>query len=97
MNFFNIIRWVIQPQKKTALVAVRPWLAVAGQLRCQSTEVPPKEEPRVDVSTNVTPTKQSNMMEFFDAGDKLYDSKIIHGKLNDSSLPLLFDHSIDFD
>ena len=80
MNFFNVVRWVIQPQKKTALVATKPWLAVVGQWRYQSTEVPPKEEPRVDVSTNVTPPKQSNLMEFFDTGEKLYDSKVIHGK-----------------
>lgn len=80
MNFFSIVRWVIQPQKKAALLAGKPWLSAVGQLRCQSTEIPPKEEPQVDVSTSVKPTKQSKLMEFFDTGDKLYESKIVHGK-----------------
>ncbi len=36
----------------------------------------------LDVSTKVTPVKQSNLMEFFDTTENLYESKIIHGKLN---------------
>ena len=79
MNFFSIVRWVIQPQKKVFL-AGKSWLAVTGHIRCQSSEVPTKEQPRIDVNTNVTPPKQSNLMEFFDTGEKLYETKVIHGK-----------------
>ncbi len=81
MNALKIIRWTINPQKYL-FIPGKSWLGYARQIRWQTTDVPPKEEPSVDVSTKVTPVKQSNLMEFFDTTENLYESKIIHGKLN---------------
>jgi len=77
MNVLKIIRWTINPQKYSFIPG-----GYVRQIRWQTTDVPPKEEPSVDVSTKVTPMKQSNLMEFFDTTENLYETKIIHGKLN---------------
>ena len=77
MNLLKIIRWTINPQ----IYSGRLCLGSIGQIRWQSTEVPPKEEPSANVSTKVTPVKQSNLMEFFDTPENLYESKIIHGRM----------------
>jgi hypothetical protein len=76
MNLLKIIRWTINPQKYSGRIC----LGSIGQIRWQTTEVPPKEEPVADVSTKVTPVKQSNLMEFFDTSENLYEPKIIHGR-----------------
>jgi hypothetical protein len=67
---------MINPQKYS-------WILVRGNLgsiRWQTTDVPPKEESTSNVSTKVQPIKQSNLMEFFDTSENLYESKIIHGE-----------------
>jgi hypothetical protein len=74
MNLLKIIRWTINLQKYS-LISGR-----LGSVRWQTTDVPPKEEPTIDVSTKVKPMKQSNLMEFFDTSENLYESKIIHGE-----------------
>ncbi len=73
MNLLKIIRWTINPQKYSLILRL-------GSIRWQTTDVPPKEEPTIDVSTKVQPMKQSNLMEFFDTSENLYESKIIHGE-----------------
>lgn len=76
MNLLKIIRSIIHPQNYS-------WIAIQvrlGSIRWQTTDVPPKEEPTIDVSTKVKPMKQSNLMEFFDTSENLYESKIIHGE-----------------
>jgi hypothetical protein len=73
MNLLKIIRWTINPQKYSLTLRL-------GSIRWQTTDVPPKEEPTIDVSTKVKPMKQSNLMEFFDTSENLYESKIIHGE-----------------
>ncbi|CAF4140900.1 unnamed protein product [Rotaria sp. Silwood2] len=67
---FSIIRWTINSQKYSC-ISVRSCLGSIGQIRWQTTDIPPKEEPSVDVSTKVTPMKKSNLMEFFDTTDNL--------------------------
>ena len=81
MYLFKTVRWIVQPQSR-ALLSGKPWPVGIGSLRWQSTDTPPKVETSAEVSTKVTPTKQSNLMEFFETTDKLYETKIIHGKLN---------------
>ncbi|CAF3596447.1 unnamed protein product, partial [Rotaria sp. Silwood2] len=76
MNLLKIIRWTINSQKYSC-ISVRSCLGSIGQIRWQTTDIPPKEEPSVDVSTKVTPMKKSNLMEFFDTTDNLQESKII--------------------
>ena len=78
MNLLKIFRWTIK-SPNNAWVVGRASLPAQAQLRWQTTDIPPKEEPSVDVSTTVAAVKQSNLMEFFDTKDKLYDTKIIHG------------------
>ena len=76
MNLLKIIRSTVYPQNYS-------WIAARiglGNIRWQTTDVPPKEDPNADVSTKVKPTKQSNLMEFFDTSENLYESKIIHGE-----------------
>lgn len=51
-----------------------------GSRRWQTTDAPSKEEPKINVSTDVKPVKQSNLMEFFDTSPNLYESKIVHGE-----------------
>jgi hypothetical protein len=79
MNLFKVISWTIQTQRCSA-IPVRAWLGHARQTRWQTTDASPKEEPAADVSTKVTPAKQSNLMEFFDTTENLYEIKIIHGE-----------------
>lgn len=74
MNLLKIIRWSINPQKYFLG-------STLGSIRYQTTDIPPKDEAKADVSTNVKPMKKSNLMEFFDVSDNLYESKIIHGKI----------------
>ncbi len=76
MNLLKIIRSTIHPQNYS-------WMTVRaglGSIRWQTTDVPPKEEPMIDVSTKVKPMKQSNLMEFFDTSENVYESKIVHGE-----------------
>ncbi|CAF0901639.1 unnamed protein product [Rotaria sp. Silwood1] len=80
MNLLKIIRWTINSQKYS-FITVRSCLGSIGQIRWQTTDIPPtKEDPSADVSTKVTPMKKSNLMEFFDTTDNLQESKIIHGR-----------------
>jgi hypothetical protein len=81
MNLLKITRWIVQPQSKMLLFG-KPLLVGQEQVRWQTTDIPPQEGTSAEVSTKVTPMSQSNLMEFFETGDKLYDSKIVHGKLN---------------
>ena len=57
-----------------------PMRITFGSRRWQTTDIPSKEQPDVDVSTNVKPVTQSNLMEFFDTSPNIYESKIIHGE-----------------
>jgi hypothetical protein len=84
MNLLRIVRWIVQPHSK-ALLPDRSWPVAISSLRWQSTDAPSKEKPSAEVSTKVTPVQQSNLMEFFETTDKLYDTKIIHGELNKES------------
>jgi len=77
MNLLKIIRWTINPQKYSVISGKLG----LGSIRWQTTDVPPKEEPTVDVSKEVKPMKQSNLMEFFDTSENLYEPKIIHGEI----------------
>ncbi|CAF3792734.1 unnamed protein product [Rotaria magnacalcarata] len=79
MNLLKIIRWTFNPQKYSFITA-RSCLGSIGQVRLQTTDVPPKEEPLADVSTKVTPMKKSNLMEFFDTSGSVHESKVIHGR-----------------
>jgi hypothetical protein len=76
MNLLKIIRWTINPQKYSVISGKLG----LGSIRWQTNDVPPKEEPTIDVSTKVKPMKQSNLMEFFDTSENLYESKVIHGE-----------------
>ena len=78
MNLLKIIRWTINPQKYSVIIG-RSWVENVRQIRWQTTDIPPNVEPSADVSTKVAATKQSNLMEFFDTTENLYESKIIHG------------------
>lgn len=74
MNLLKIIRSTINPEKYLLR-------SVVGSIRWQTTDASsPKDEQKIDVSTNVKPVKQSNLMEFFDTSDNLYETKIIHGE-----------------
>ena len=79
MNLLKIFRWTIK-SPNNVWAAGRACLPAHAQMRWQTTDIPPKAEPSVDVSTNVTAVKQSNLMEFFETKDKLYETKIIHGR-----------------
>ena len=79
MNLFQLIKWTVHSQKFGAIPA-KGWLRNFRQIRWQTTDAPPREEPAADVSTKVTPTKQSNLMEFFDTSDNARETKVIHGK-----------------
>lgn len=79
MNLLKIIRWTINPQKYS-FITVRSCLRSTGQIRWQTTDAPPKEDASADVSTKVKPMTKSNLMEFFDTSDNLYESKVIHGR-----------------
>ena len=81
MNLIKLVRHFIEPPTKTFLLGTS-WSGVNREIRWQSTDIPPKTESRTDISTNVKEEKRSNLMEFFEAGDRLYESKIIHGQLN---------------
>lgn len=80
MNLLKIFRCTIK-SPNNAWAAGRVCLPAHAQIRWQTTDIPRKEEPSVDVSTNVTAVKQSNLMEFFETKDKLYETKIIHGRI----------------
>ncbi|CAF3916319.1 unnamed protein product [Adineta steineri] len=79
MNLLKIIHCTINPQKYS-FIPVRVCLGYMRQIRLQTTDIPSKENSSDDVSTKVKPTKQSNLMEFFDTTENLYESKIIHGR-----------------
>jgi hypothetical protein len=90
MNLLKIIRSTIYPQNYS-WVAVRIGLR---SIRWQTTDVPPKDDPNADVSTKVKPIKQSNLMEFFDTSENLYESKIIHGESKFFSMEFIEENEI---
>jgi len=64
--------------RSTSVSIVRPWLLAFGQIRLQTTDN--SSSSTGTVSTQVASVKQSNLMEFFDISDNLYETKIIHGR-----------------
>ena len=76
MNFLKVLRSTIHPQRSSWI----PMRITYGSIRLQTTDAPTKEEPKIDVSTDVKQVKQSNLMEFFDISPNVYESKIVHGK-----------------
>lgn len=78
MNLFKVVRTVFQIHSKP-LLGSKLCFGHHRQIRWESTEVPAAKESANEVSEKVTPTKQSNLMEFFDTGDKLYEHRVVHG------------------
>ena len=76
MNLLKILHWTINLQKYSC-ISVQ---STIRHIRWQSSDSQAKEELSTDVSTKVTPMKQSNLMEFFDLSSDLHESKVIHGE-----------------